>query len=147
MMTTSLYSSPDMMATSPFIYLFILRLCLIYFASLFLFLLCAQMRALLRLGKMLFMSLQKFFSFLSYSRFRILESKVWNKKDIVLHNLGNKLSLVIKLPQYMRYHAEKIYKEICEKCDLEPNPRSFFIKRITRSCNIVNAKKMLNCFD
>ena len=55
-------------------------------------------------------------------------AQAWNRKHILLNNLGSKHSLVMKFGQFMQYYKIIFFiKKFYEKCGLETSSRPFLI--------------------
>ena len=68
------------------------------------------------------------FKHFRYSNMMSSNAQAWNTKHILLNNLGNKCSLVMKFDQFMQYYKITLFiKKFYEKCCLETSSRSFSI--------------------
>ena len=85
---------------------------------------------------------EKCFLFYFESSFRYWDNQILNfhifkchdvikclsmKQNILLNNLGNKRSLVMKFGQFMWHCKIKLIKKLCEKCDMGISSRPFLI--------------------
>ena len=69
-------------------------------------------------------------TFQIFKRYDVINTQAWNRKHILLNNLGNKHILVIKFSQFMQHYKRKILiKKFYKKCTLNTSSRSFLIKK------------------
>ena len=69
----------------------------------------------------------------------------WNKKHILLNNLGSKHSVVMKFGQFIQCYKRKFFiKKLYKKCGLETSSRPFFNfqrilckKKSEKVCNLI----------
>ena len=93
-----------------------------------------KIRTLVKLGKIIFILLQKLYLFLEISNFRILHFQVschhqipkHEKRNISLNNLGSQHSLLKKFGQLMSYCKRKNFiQKFYKKCCLRTGPLVF----------------------
>ena len=90
---------------------------------------------LLKLGKMLFISLQKLFSFSRKSNFRILHFQILWRHQMPKHKTRNtfhwktwEYSLLMKFGQFMSYYKRKNFiKKFNKNCSLKTSSRPFCV--------------------
>ena len=89
------------------------------------------MRALVNLGTMLFILLQKFFSFSNKSNFKfskfhdVIKCLSVNNKYILLNNLGSKHGLLMKVGLFISYSERNNFKNLYKKFGLKTSSRPF----------------------